>query len=111
VSEIDPTGAGAAAAARRVEQAGRSPRQAAQQFEAWLVGHLLEQAAPDEADPVFGGGPGGRLYRELQFQEIGRVVAREGSLGLARQLAAHLEAPGDAAPTPGAGASDEEEGR
>ena len=36
-----------------------------------------------ETDPLFGGGPGERVYRSLLVEEYGKAIARAGGVGIA----------------------------
>lgn len=76
-------------------------REAAASFEAYLVGELLRLAQASPLAPgLLDGGSAGRMYRELQLQEIARLAVERGGFGIARQLerGAHADAPGAAGP-------------
>jgi Rod binding domain-containing protein len=63
--------------------------EAVREFEGYFVGEMLRLASRGSAGKgALDGGSGGRLYREMFFEEIGRAVARSGGLGLARSLGA-----------------------
>ena len=65
----------------------RDLHEAIREFEGYFVGALLRQAAPSGDSGPMGGGQGGKLYQELFFEEIGKLVAKRSALGLADQLA------------------------
>lgn len=58
-------------------------RRAAEAFEAFflsqMVGHMF---AGVESDPMFGGGPGEKVYRSMLFREYGAAIARSGGIGI-----------------------------
>jgi Rod binding domain-containing protein len=63
--------------------------EAIREFEGYFAGEMLRIASRASAGAgALDGGSGGRLYREMFFEEIGRAVARSGGLGLARSLGA-----------------------
>src|SRR5690606_9046079 len=60
-------------------------REAAVEFEALflseMMGHMFEGV---DVDPLFGGGSGERMFRDMLTQEYGKVLARSGNgIGLA----------------------------
>lgn len=64
-------------------------------FEAYFVGELLRIAAPKSTSDLFDGGQAGRMYREHFHQELARLVAEHGGMGLATSLAGSLEPGGE----------------
>ncbi|HAH11493.1 MAG TPA: chemotactic signal-response protein chel, partial [Alphaproteobacteria bacterium] len=60
---------------------------AAQEFEAVLIGQMLEPmwAGLDTKGP-FGGGTGETIFRSLMIQEIGRQMSDQGGMGLAANV-------------------------
>lgn len=74
--------AGAAPAA-----AAPATRRAAEEFESFFVGHMLESMfANVGTDPVFGGGQGETVYRSLLLQEYGKAAAKRGGFGIAEAV-------------------------
>lgn len=68
-----------------------SVKEAADQFEAYLVGELLRTGSkPLSEDDPLGGGPGGRMYRELFLEEVARLAVRRGGLGIGRAIEQQL---------------------
>ena len=65
-------------------------KQALKAFEAYFLGELLKQAAPQGGTGLFDGGQAGRMYRDHFYQELARVIAENGGLGLARELEGQL---------------------
>lgn len=62
-------------------------RQAAQEFEAVFVGHMLKtmrQSFPQAG--LFPSGAGQKLYQDLADQELARAMSRGGGLGLGEVL-------------------------
>jgi peptidoglycan hydrolase FlgJ len=59
-------------------------RRVAEDFEAFFAGLVCEQMmAGLEPDPLTGGGEGEAMFRSLLNQEVGKQLARSGSLGIA----------------------------
>lgn len=59
-------------------------REAAQEFEAFFIGQMMENMmAGLETDPMFGGGAGEDMWRSLLNQEYGKEIAKSGRLGIA----------------------------
>jgi Rod binding domain-containing protein len=76
-------------AAPREPRAESAPdlARAAQEFEAYLVGALLRTGtSPTSGEGLLDGGAGGRLYRELFYEEVARLAARGPGFGIAGLL-------------------------
>ena len=74
-------------------------REQAQEFEAFFLSQILNTMFKGiETDGMFGGGHGEEVFRELQFQEYGKVIAKSGGIGIAdaivRQMLSVQEVPG-----------------
>ena len=69
--------------------AGKKPdlnkvHDAAQKFEAFFIGQMMEHmTAGIETDPTFGGGHGEDMWKSMLNQEYGKEIAKSGSLGIA----------------------------
>ena len=74
-------------------------------FEAYFLGELLRIAAPSNPTGLFDGGQAGRMYREHFYQELARVIADNGGVGVATSLAGQLSKHG-ASEADGADAKD-----
>ena len=62
-------------------------RDAARQFEAFLVGQLLRTGSkPIAGETPLDGGSAGRMYRELFLEEVARLAASRGDFGLAEEI-------------------------
>ena len=59
-------------------------------FEAYFLGEVLRIAAPSNPTGLFDGGQAGRMYREHFYQELARVIADNGGVGVATSLAGQL---------------------
>ena len=59
-------------------------------FEAYFLGEMLRIAAPSNPTGLFDGGQAGRMYREHFYQELARVIADNGGVGVATSLAGQL---------------------
>jgi len=60
-------------------------------FEAYFLGEMLRVAAPSHPSGLFDGGEAGRMYREHFYQELARIVAENGGVGIATSLAGQLD--------------------
>jgi Rod binding domain-containing protein len=77
--------ANAAASAGGVNM--KKVKKAAQDFEAFFVGSMMESMTADmEPDAVFGGGHGEEMWRSMLNQEYGKEVAKGGKLGLSSSV-------------------------
>ena len=66
-------------------------RAAGEEFEAFFIAQMLEHMfAGIKADHPFGGGQGEETYRSLLTQEYGKVVARNGGIGIADAVAREI---------------------
>ncbi|BAI76419.1 hypothetical protein AZL_e00740 (plasmid) [Azospirillum sp. B510] len=61
---------------------------AAKEFEAMLVGQLMESMfAGMRESPLFGGGgPAEKPWRSMMLQEYGKAIAQSGTLGIGRMV-------------------------
>ncbi len=59
-------------------------RGAAQEFESFFIGQMMEHMmAGIETDPLFGGGHGEQMWRSMLNQEYGKELAKSNKLGIA----------------------------
>jgi Rod binding domain-containing protein len=59
-------------------------RRAAEEFEAFFAGQMLEQMFKGlSTDGPFGGGNGERIWRSFMIEEYGELIAKSGGLGIA----------------------------
>lgn len=69
--------------------------EAAKQFEAMMVQHLLKSMRPDTPpDPETEALSGSDTYRDLAEQQLALALAERGGLGIARMILQHLREPG-----------------
>ena len=62
-------------------------KKAAQDFEAFFVGSMMESMTSEmQPDEVFGGGHGEEMWRSMLNQEYGKEVAKGGKLGIASNV-------------------------
>ncbi|MGM0452568.1 MAG: rod-binding protein [Thermodesulfobacteriota bacterium] len=100
---FDPQMAAPSGADKKNESAGSDNaaelKQVCQDFEAVFINTLFKEmrsTVPDEG--YLGDGPGKEVFQEMMDSEVSRQVARQGGLGLGRQLYQQFQAkPGDAA--------------
>lgn len=90
---ISATGTKGAASRRRIEAAAR----AAQGFEAVYLSFMLQNMFTGiSTKGPFSGGPGEKIFRSQLHQEMGRLLAKSGGIGLAdkvfREIMRHQEA-------------------
>lgn len=67
-------------------------------FEAYFLGEMMRIAAPENPTGLFDGGQAGRMYREHFYQELARIVADSGGVGVAASLAGQLTKSGESEP-------------
>jgi len=68
--------------------------EAAKQFEAMLVEHLLKTMRPDTpTDPETEALSGSQTYRDLADQQLAQALAASGGLGIAKMILQHLHEP------------------
>ena len=59
-------------------------RKAAEEFEAFFLAQFIDRMFADlPTDGTFGGGRGEKIFRSLLSQEYGKVMARNGGVGIA----------------------------
>ncbi len=64
---------------------------AAEDFEAVFISEMLKPMFEMvEVNDTFGGGKGEEVFRDMMVQEYGKMVARQGGIGLASQIKADL---------------------
>lgn len=99
---LDGAPAGTGGPKPRDEEDPAKARDAAQQFEALLLGQLLRSVRESGGGWLGSGGDAaGDCATELAEQQFARLLSQQGGLGLAALIEKGLEKPGPA-PTPGA---------
>ncbi len=83
-----------------VHEAAGKKADAYVQFEALLVQNMIESMMPKDAEAVFGSGTAGQVWKSMLAEKIAAEIARTGTLGIAKQIAA---GPTVSAPPPHAG--------
>lgn len=62
-------------------------RAQAEDFEAFFLSQILNTMFKGiKTDGPFGGGQGESTFRDLQFQEYGKIIARSGGVGIADSI-------------------------
>ena len=63
-------------------------RQTAEEFEAFFISHMLETMTVGlkPEDNPFGGGHAETMWQGLMNQEYGKIIAKQGDLGIADQV-------------------------
>lgn len=88
ISKAAPAPSPAASASRK--SADPSER-VARDFEAMIVGQMLESMFKGlDTGGTFGGGQGERTWRSFMLQEYGKAIADSGTLGIGRMVQADV---------------------
>ena len=80
---------GSAEAAKKLKDARelKKVEDAAQEFEAVFIGEMLKPMFEGiETDGQFGGGKGEEIFRGMMVQEYGKMLAKNGGIGLSSQI-------------------------
>ena len=63
-------------------------KEAVGEFEAYFIGEMLRIGGKTASETgLLDGGHAGRMYQEMFFEEVGRLTAKRGALGLVQSLA------------------------
>lgn len=62
--------------------------EAYRQFESMVLGNFVQSMMPDDGEEVFGKGTAGEIWKDMMAQEIGKVIADGGGIGIADRMAA-----------------------
>ena len=66
---------------------GKHLRDVAQNFEAVFLGEMLRPMFDNlEPEGPFGGGPGEEVWKNMQIDEFGKAIAKNGGIGLADHI-------------------------
>lgn len=57
-------------------------------FEAMLLQTMIEEMMPEDAEAVYGSGTAGKVWKSMLAEKVAMEIARTGSLGIAKQIAA-----------------------
>lgn len=69
----------------------RHLRKVAMDFEAVFIGEMLRPMFDGtEPEGAFGGGPGEDVWKNMQIDEYGKAIAKNGGIGIADAVMAHL---------------------
>ena len=64
---------------------------AAEDFEAVFISEMMKPMFQMvEVNDTFGGGKGEEIFRDMMVQEYGKMIAKQGGIGLAAQIKADL---------------------
>jgi Rod binding domain-containing protein len=80
---------GAAEAAKKVKEAHDVKRihDAAQEFEAVLISEMIKPMFEGiETSAPFGGGKGEEVFRGMMIQEYGKMLSKNGGIGMSSQI-------------------------
>jgi hypothetical protein len=58
------------------------------QFEAMLLQTMIESMMPEDAEAVYGSGTAGKVWKSMLAEKVAAEIARTGTLGIAKQIAA-----------------------
>lgn len=70
----------------------RQPSDVFRDFEAMTLTEFISEMLPAESEGVFGSGTAGSVYRSMLAQELGKALAADGGIGIARTVEASLPA-------------------
>ncbi len=94
---IDPN-LGAAALIRSAPgengEAGATGSKALREFDAYFLAQILKGAQSEGEEHLLDGGSAGRMYRDYFYEEVARVLAEKGDLGVTKQLGDALSGSG-----------------
>lgn len=83
--------AGRAHAAVKRSADPQQMRETAQEFEAVFLGQMLQPLFKEiNAAEPFGGGPGEEMWRQMQVDEFGKAIAKNGGVGIADMVMAEM---------------------
>lgn len=80
---------GSAEAAKKLKDARKMEKieEAAQEFESVFISEMLKPMFEGiETDGQFGGGKGEEIFRGMMVQEYGKMLAKDGGIGLSTQI-------------------------
>lgn len=69
------------------------------QFEAVLLQNMVETMMPSDSDAMFGSGTAGSMWKSMLAEKVAAEIARSGTIGIAKQVAAGEAARTAVAPT------------
>jgi Rod binding domain-containing protein len=67
---------------------GSKPDEVYVQFEAVLLQNMVENMMPKDSEAMFGSGTAGSIWKSMLAEKIAAEIARAGTVGLAKQIAA-----------------------
>lgn len=65
-----------------------TPPDAYVQFEALLLQNMVEAMMPKDSEAMFGSGTAGMIWKSMLAEKVAAEIARTGTLGIAKQIAA-----------------------
>jgi hypothetical protein len=65
-----------------------APPDAYVQFEALLLQNMVEAMMPKDSEAMFGSGTAGMIWKSMLAEKVAAEIARTGTLGIAKQIAA-----------------------
>lgn len=76
------------------------------QFEAVLLQNMIEAMMPENAEAMLGSGTAGKIWKSMLAEKLAAEIARTGTLGIAKQIAAGPVASSAAPPSASSGVDD-----
>ncbi|WP_411839723.1 rod-binding protein [Paracoccus sp. ME4] len=83
-----------AARAPRAQTPRSAAADAATEFEAMMLGTMVNDMMKDTMPKTMNGGMGEEMFRSVLGNEIGRIMAETGGIGLAERIRASMEKSG-----------------
>lgn len=62
--------------------------EAYRKFESMVLGNFVQSMMPEDGEEIFGKGTAGEIWKDMMAQEIGKVIADGGGIGIAARMAA-----------------------
>ena len=81
ISELD-----LAAINMRPSKSGVDGVEALREFDSYFLAQILKGAQASSEEHLLDGGSAGRMYRDQFYQEVARVMAKQGGFGITEQL-------------------------
>ena len=73
-----------------VQASNADEKTALKAFDAYFLGEMLKQSAPQNPTGLLDGGEAGRMYQDHLYEELARIMAESGEFGIAKSLEGQL---------------------
>jgi len=89
-SAIDPNAVSLPRVLGDVRASDADEKTALEAFDAYFLGEMLKQSAPQNPTGLLDGGQAGRMYQDHLYEELARIMAESGEFGIAKSLQGQL---------------------